>query len=138
MRTTALIFLAALCALPAGAEVKFPGTVLSSECSKEIRVIGTVNRAQNLPHEICFASVVGQRASFLTIDEAVWQITKKSAQSVLELELAGSIDRRGVLQYKSNAAAINTNAIRNEQGLSIKIKSQVIRAENFQILFHTE
>jgi len=116
------------------AEVKLPGAILVTECAQNIRALGREQFSERLPRILCFVNVVGDRKSYLMMDNTLWETIESSGNLVLR---KAGIDDRGyflVRQYEfGREARLFGEAMRIEGGVEIMFPGQAgIRGERLE------
>jgi hypothetical protein len=124
----------ALLSINAQAELKAPGTVLSTQCAS---IVAPVENTR-----VCYASITGREGSYLTIDKDVYAITgKTNDQGQAEIDHIGFIGARGQLEFRASMDMRlgQVSSLRGTYGDAIKIETRdgVILASKFEIVFHT-
>ena len=116
----------------ARAEVKPPGTVVTSQCATKIE--NPMRGPQALPKTFCLASVAGYQVQVVTIDDDVWQIGDHGS-----LQLVGTVGEREVLQLSSDAAIVTGKMEGLPPGATV-VTAKGIRfvARDFQTIYHTQ
>lgn len=114
---------------PTHAEVKQPGTVLTTLCAAEIRP--TTQRI-----EVCYASIVGTQGAYLTVGNNVWVISNRPGAAVIEHV---GTQTRGILGPRLSLE-IRRGKLERLRGGAIEIAAdrRTIRASNFQAVYHTQ
>lgn len=136
----ATLLVAAFLPGPAQAEVKLPGTILTTECAQKIVAVGRAQFSERLPSSLCFAQVVGRSEAYLLMDATLWEVQKHKNGDLL-LRKAGVSDsgRFVAREYSIGSAERNLYLDGTREGDIVKLymDGQTIRAENFEAVFHT-
>ena len=141
MQSLVLIALASLISIAAKAEVKPDGAVLKTRCSNQVSTSVPVG-AKNilLVSELCQAAIQGNNASFVTINEEVWQMEQLGAPASVprKIQFVGKIGKDGLISWSLATVIITGTAKIEGDSIVVKAKGATYTGLNMEYVFHTE